>query len=213
MSSPPSSPAPDQSSPENSSPAPTAAAPVNQTSTAAPSGPQTDFNIAEEYGTARKNLPPAGILAICLVVVAIIVLAYSLTHRAHALSSGTIDNVVAVPVPGQDMVMVAVNVSLQNNSEKPSRIHTIEVAVDTPTGKFTDDASPGVDATRYLQAFPALKQDFHDFLETETLLNPGSKVAGTIVVSYPITADAFKARKSLTVTIAPYDEVPVVITK
>src|SRR5581483_9520967 len=212
MSSPasPSSPTPDQPSPEQTN---TSGVDLPAGESAAPSNAQTNFDIAEEYGTARKNLPPARILAICLAVVAIIVLAYALTHRAHALSSGTIDNVVAVPVPGQDMVMVAVNVSLQNNSEKPSRIHTIEVAVDTPTGKFTVDASPGVDATRYLQAFPALKQDFHDFLETETLLNPGSKVAGTIVVSYPITADAFKARKSLTVTIAPYDEVPVVITK
>lgn len=212
MSSPasPSSPLPDKPSPEQASSGVSAAGEI---SAASPSRPQTDFNIGEEYGTARKNLPPAGILAICLVVVAIIVLTYSLTHRAHALSSGTVDNVVAVPVPGQDMVMVAVNVSLQNNSEKPSKIHTIQVAIDTPTGKFTDDASPGVDATRYFQAFPALKENFHDFLETETLLNPGSKISGTIVVSYPITADAFNARKSLTVTISPYDEVPVVITK
>ena len=214
MSSPasPSSPTPDQPSPEQANTAGAEATPAGETETA-PAGQQTKFDIGEEYGTARKNLPPAGILAICLVVVAIIVIAYSLTHRAHALSSGTIDNVVAVPVSGQDMVMVAVNVSLQNNSDKPSRIHTIQVAIDTPTGKFTDDASPGVDATRYFQAFPALKQDFHNFLETESLLPPGNKVSGTIVVSYPITLDAFNARKSLTVTVAPYDEVPVEITK
>lgn len=219
MSSPtsPSSPSPDQPSPEQPSPgqsslASSGATPASETTTT-PSSAQTDFNIAEEYGTARKNLPPARVLAICLAIVAIIVLAYALTHRAHALSSGTIDSVVAVPVPGQDMVMVAVNVSLQSNSEKPSRIHTIEVAIDTPTGKFTDDASPGVDAQRYFQAFPALKQNFHDFLETEALLNPGSKTSGTIVVGYPITLDAFNARKSLTVTISPYDEMPVVITK
>jgi hypothetical protein len=213
MSSPtsPSSPSPDQPSPEQPSPASSGTTPAGETTTA-PS-PQTDFDIAEEYGTARKSLPPAGILAICLAVVAVIVLAYSLTHRAHAFSSGTIDSVVGVAVPGQDMVMVAVNVSLQNNSDKPSRIHTIQVAIDTPSGEYTDDASPGVDATRYFQAFPALKQDFHNFLETETLLNPGEKVSGTIVVSYPITVDAFNARKSLTVTIAPYDEVPVEITK
>ena len=212
MSSPasPSSPTPDKPSVEQPN-----AAGVDSPSaeSATPSTAQTNFDIGEEYGTARKNLPPARILAICLAIVAIVVLAYSLTHRAHALSSGTIDNVVAVPVQGQDMVMVAVNVSLQNNSDKPSRIHTIQVAVDTPSGKFTDDASPGVDATRYFQAFPALKQNFQDFLETETLLNARSKVSGTIVVSYPITLDAFNARKSLTVTIASYDEVPVVITK
>jgi hypothetical protein len=33
------------------------------------------------------------------------------------------------------------------------------------------------------------------------------------VVSFPIKADAFAARKSLTVTVTPYDELPVVMTK
>lgn len=200
---------PDPSSSSSGASVPAAATPASSET----SGSQTDFNIGEEYGTARKNLPPTRILAICIAVVAVIVLAYSLTHRAHALSTGSIDDVVAVPVPGQDMVMVAINVSLQMNPEKSSMIHTIQVALDTPNGKFTDDASPAVDAQRYFQVFPALKQNAHDFLEPEARLNPGSKVSGTIVVSFPITADAFNARKSLTVTIAPYDEVPIVITK
>jgi hypothetical protein len=173
-----------------------------------------DFNIGEEYGTARKNLPPAGIVAISLAVVVAIVAVYALTHRAHALSSGTIDDVVAVPVPGQDMVMVAINVSLTNNSAKPSWIHTIQAALDTTDhGRFTDEASPAVDAERYFQAFPDLKQHALDFLKPERRLDPGSKVSGTIVVSFPVTAEVFNARKSLTVTVAPYDEVPVVITK
>src|SRR5436190_20025674 len=96
--------------------------PVSDPST---SNPQTDFDIGEEYGTARKSLPPAGIVAICLAVVVAIAGGYALTHRAHAQSSGTIDDVVAVPIPGQDMVMVAINVSLENNEDKPSWIHTI----------------------------------------------------------------------------------------
>jgi hypothetical protein len=33
------------------------------------------------------------------------------------------------------------------------------------------------------------------------------------LVSFPVKADAFAARKSLTVTVTPYDELPVVITK
>src|SRR6266700_3188660 len=93
--------------------------PVSDASTP---NPQTDFNIGEEYGTARKSLPPAGIVAICLAVVVAIAAAYALTHRAHPLSSGSIGDIVSVTVPGQDMVMVAVNVSVQNHSEKPSWI-------------------------------------------------------------------------------------------
>jgi len=174
---------------------------------------QTQFDIAEEYGTARKNLPPAGIVAICVGVVAIIVGIYALTHRAHALSSGTIDDVVVVPVPGQDMVMAAINVSLQNNEEKPSWIHTIQATADVSGNKLNDDAAPAVDAQRYFQSFPDLKQHARDILKPETRIDAGGRISGTVVVSFPVTADAFTARKSLTVTITPYNELPVVITK
>jgi hypothetical protein len=173
----------------------------------------TDFDISEEYGTARKNLPPVGIVLICVAVVAVIAAVYALTHRAHALSSGSIDEVVAVPMPGQDMVMVAVNVSLHNNEDKPIWIKTIQVAVDDGGSKQTDDAAPAVDVQRYFQAFPDLKQHAGDLLTAETRVSPRAKISGTIVVSFPVKADAFAARKSLTVTITPYDEVPVVITK
>jgi hypothetical protein len=178
-----------------------------------PPNEQTSFDIGEEYGTARKNLPPAGILAICIAVVLIIAAAYSLTHRAHALSSGSMDDVTAVAVPGQDMVMVAINITVHNNAEKPSWIHTIQATLDTGKDKHDDDASPAVDAQRYFQAFPALKQHAIAFLLPEARLDPQSKTSGTIVVSFPVTEDAFNARKSLTVTVTPYDELPVVITK
>lgn len=192
-----------------STPSPTPPPPASE------SGPaeQTDFNIGEEYGTARKSLPPAGIVAICLAVVVAIAAAYALTHRAHPLSSGSIGDIVSVTVPGQDMVMVAVNVSVQNNSEKPSWIHTIQASLDTGNSKLTDDAAPAVDAQRYFEAFPDLKAHALDILTAETRMNPGEKISGTVVVSFPVQADAFAARKSLTVTVAPYDELPVVMTK
>ncbi len=139
--------------------------------------------------------------------------AYALTHRAHPLSRGSIGDIVSVTVPGQDMVMVAVNVSLQNNSQKPSWIHTIQASLDTGGNTLSDDAAPAMDAQRYFEAFPDLKAHALDILTTETRLNPGSKVAGTVVVSFPVKADAFAARKSLTVTVTPYDELPVVMTK
>jgi hypothetical protein len=173
----------------------------------------TDFDISEEYGTARKSLPPAGIVLICVAVVAVIAAIYALTHRAHALSTGSIDDVVTVPMPGQDMVMVAVNVSLQNNEDKPIWIKTIQATADAGGSKQTDDAAPAVDAQRYFQAFPDLKQHALDLMTAETRINPRAKITGTIVVSFPVKADAFAARKLLTVTITPYDELPVVITK
>ena len=192
-----------------SSPSPTPPPPASETSP----DQQNDFDIGEEYGTARKSLPPARIVAICIAVVVAIAAGYALTHRAHPHSSGSIGDIVSVAVPGQDMVMVAVNVSVQNNSQKPSWIHTIQASLDTGSNRLSDEAAPAVDAQRYFEAFPDLKAHALDILTTETRLNPGSKVAGTIVVSFPVKPDAFAARKSLTITITPYDELPVVMTK
>jgi len=40
-----------------------------------------------------------------------------------------------------------------------------------------------------------------------------SKISGTIIVTFPVKADAFAARKSLSVSVTPYDELPIVMTK
>jgi hypothetical protein len=177
------------------------------------SDPATDFNIGEEYGTARKNLPPAKIVAISLAVVAAIAAVYALTHRAHALSTGSIDDLVVVPIPGQEMVMVAVNISLHNNELKPTWIKSIKVGAEVGGHNITDDAAPAVDAQRYFQSIPELRQHALNLLAAETRIDAKGKISGTVVASFQVSADAFAARKSLTVTIVPYDEMPVVITK
>ena len=182
---------------------------------AAPSTPDrpTDFYIGEEYGTARKNLPPAKIVAISLAVVAAIAAVYALTHRAHARSTGTIDEVVAIPIAGQNMVMVAVNISLENRELKPTWIKAIKLGAEVGGNKLSDDAAPAVDAERYFQAMPELKQHALHLLTPETRIDPGGKLSGTVVASFPVSSDAFAARKSLSVIITPYDEMPVVMTK
>jgi len=192
---------------------PSVTPPINPPRDRSTGDQKTDFDIAEEYGTARKSLPPAGIVAICVVVVVAIAAVYALTHRPHPQGSASIDDVVTVAVPGQDMVMVALNISIQNNEEKSSLIKSIQVSTDIGGNQLSDDAVPAVDAQRYAQAFPELKQHFLNLLTTETRINAASKIAGTIVASFPVKADAFAARKSLTVTITPYDELPIVITK
>ena len=111
------------------------------------------------------------------------------------------------------MVLVAINITLESHQPRPSWIKSIQVSADVGGNKLSDDAIPAVDAKRYFTAFPDLKQHALDFLTTETRLNPGSKIMGTVVGSFSVKADAFAARKSLTVTITPYDDLPVVITK
>ncbi len=175
---------------------------------------RTQFHIGEEFGTAKKNLPPVKIVAIGVGVVAVIAIILALVQRPHSATAGSIDDVVSVEVPDQNMVMVAINVSFQNNGVKSYWIHTIKADLDTTSGSFTDDAASPADFDRYFQAFPALKQHALAPLEREAKITPGGRIAGTVIVAFPVTPDAFANRKSLKVTIQPYDQpVPLVLTK
>jgi hypothetical protein len=180
----------------------------------APSESGTPFHIGEEFGTAKKNLPPVKIVLIGVAVIAVIAIVASLVQRPHSATTGSIDDVVSVEIPDQNSIMVAINVSFQNNGTKPYWIHTIKADLDTSSGSFSDDAASPVDFDRYFQAFPTLKQHALDPLQREAKINPGGLIKGTIIVAFPVTPDAFMNRKSLKVTIQPYDQpVPLVLTK
>jgi hypothetical protein len=175
---------------------------------------RTPFHIGEEFGTAKKNLPPVKIVAIGVAVIAVVALIASLAQRPHSATTGSIDEVVSVEIPDQNSIMVAINVSFQNNGTKPYWIHTIKADLDTTSGSFSDDAASPADFGRYFQAFPTLKQHALAPLEREAKINPGGQTTGTIIVAFPVTPDAFANRKSLKVTIQPYDQpVPLVLTK
>jgi hypothetical protein len=189
------------------SPPPSASAPP-------PSEPGTPFHIGEEFGTAKKNLPPVKIVLIAVAGIAVIALVASLVQRPHSATAGSIDDVVSVEIPDQNSIMVAINVSFQNNGTKPYWIHTIKADLDTNSGSFSDDAASPADFDRYFQAFPALKQHALAPLEREARINPGDRTTGTIIVVFPVAPDAFASRNSLKVTIQPYDQpVPLVLTK
>jgi hypothetical protein len=187
---------------------------IQPPSAPAPSQPGTPFEIGEEFGTAKKNLPPVKIVLIAVAGVALIALIASLVQRPHSATAGSIDDVVSVEIPDQNSIMVAINVSFQNNGIKPYWIHTIKADLDTTSGSFSDDAASPADFDRYFQAFPTLKQHALAPLEREAKINPGGRIAGTVIVAFPVTPDAFANRKSLKVTIQPYDQpVPLVLAK
>jgi hypothetical protein len=176
--------------------------------------PITEFHIGEEFGTGRRNLPPAGIVLICLAVVALIVGIFAFKGRPKPQGAGSIDLVAAAEVPGQNMVMAAITFTLRNSADKPLWVHTLKAQLTTDDGKtFDDDAASAVDLDRYFQAFPALKESSAPPLSPETKLLAGSEQRGTIIVSFKVTKEAFDQRKSLTVTIQPYDQLLPVVLK
>jgi hypothetical protein len=186
---------------------------------APPAGPppktQTDFQIGEEFGTARRTLPPAGIVAICIAAVALTLGAWAYFNRPKPLAAGSLDFIAAVEVPDQNTTMVAITLTLHNTGKGSLWIRTLKArltAADDQT--FDDEAASAVDFDRYFQAFPVLKVNSQPPLPPETKILPGAEQRGTIIVSFPVAKDAFDKRKSVTVTIQPYDQrLPIVLTK
>jgi hypothetical protein len=194
-------PMPDQPTPPSSQP-PT------------PPEPPTEFHIGDEFGTAKRNLPPAGIVLICLAVVAVIVGIFAFKARQKPQGAGSVDFVAAAEVPGQNMILAAITMTLRNTADKPLWIKNLKAHLTTADGStFDDDAASAVDLDRYYQGFPALKESSEPPLSPETKLTAGAQQKGTIIVSFKVTKEAFDQRKSLTVTIQPYDQVLPVVLK
>lgn len=176
--------------------------------------PTTPFHIGEEFGTASKTLPSAKIVLIALACIVVIAVVVSLLERPHVTATGAINDISVVEIPSQNAVMVAINVSFQNNGKKPFWIHDIKVETVTNSGLLSDSAAAASDFDRYLQALPALKEHALDPLKRESMVEPGNNTRGTILVTFPVAPDEFASRKSLTVTIQPYDQpLPLVLTK
>lgn len=194
---------------------PTVPSPETPQTPAAPAGPAgPTINIGEEYGTAKKNLPPAKVVLPAVVVVLVIVLIASFVKRAKPQASGSLDNVVAVDIPGQDSTMVALTFTLRNTSEKMLYVHNIQAVAKTPNGDSTGDAVSAVDFDRYFQAFPALKEGAQAALSPEAKIASGETVRGTAIVAFSVPLNTFVQHKSISVLIWPYSQtVPVTLTK
>jgi len=181
---------------------------------ATPAEPRTDFRIGEEFGTAKKNLPPLKIIGIGIGIIVVVWAIAAFLQRPRPTATGAIDEVVSVEIPNQHAVIVAINVAFQNNGAKPFWIQTIKAELQTADSNYSSDAASAVDLDRYYQAFPALKQYAGTPLQREGKVDVGSQAKGTIVVSFPVTPEAFASRKLLRVTIQPYDQpVPLVLIK
>jgi hypothetical protein len=187
-------------------------APAASTQPPAQRGPT--IHIGDEFGTAKRNLPPAKILLIALAGVLLIAGIAAFLQRAKPQAAGSLDNVTAVEIPNQSATLVALTFTLRSSADKSLWVHSIQGKLTMPAGDQTSDVVSAVDFDRYYQAFPALKANAQPALSPEDKLQPGQELKRTVIVSFPVTLDAFNQRKSITVIIQPYDQpVPIVLTK
>ena len=177
-----------------------------------PAGPT--IHIGEEFGTAKKNLPPGKIVVIAIVLVGIAVAIASFVKRAKPQASGTLDNIVAVEIPDQNSTMVALTFTLHNTSSKSLYVHNVQSSIKAPSGDATADAVSAVDFDRYFQAFPALKVGIQPPLSPETEIPVGQSATSSIIVAFPKSLDDFNHRQSISVIVWAYNEtVPIIMSK
>src|ERR1700693_453143 len=98
----------------------------------APPEPITEFHIGDEFGTAKRNLPPLGIVVICIAAVALIVGIFAFKERPKPQGAGSIDFVAAAEVPGQNMILAAITMTLRNTAAKPLWIKSLKAHLTTP---------------------------------------------------------------------------------
>jgi hypothetical protein len=172
------------------------------------------INIGDEFGTAKRNLPPAKIVLLAIGAVLVVVAIASVIKRPQPQGSGSLDNVVPVDIQGQSSTMVALTFTLRNTSEKAFYVHEIEAKLKTADTESTSQAVSAVDFERYFQAFPALKNGAQPPLVPEAKLQPGEEVKRTVIVAFPVDLQAFYKRQSVSVVIQPYDQqLPVTLTR
>lgn len=165
----------------------------------------------QEFG-GKRGLPPLAPILIAVAAVAIVVAVVSFSTRAKPVAGGAITKIAAADQQGN--TMAAVQVKIDNKIEKKIWIKEISSELETADGrKYTDHAAPAVDAGRYLDAFPALReaQSNAEALREELIIPSGASYTGFAVFSFPVNKDVFDGRKSLTVRIGLYDQAALVI--
>jgi hypothetical protein len=172
------------------------------------------IHIGDEFGTAKRNLPPVKILLLATGAVLILAGIFALVQRPKPQAAGSLDNVTAVQIPGQNAVLAALTFSLRSSAGKTLWVRGIQGKVVTASGEHAEDAVSAIDFDRYYQGFPALKVNSQPALAPEDKLQPGREVKRTVMVSFPVTLDEFNQRRSVSLIIQPYDQpVPVVLTR
>jgi hypothetical protein len=167
--------------------------------------------MTEEMDSARWTLPPLVPLLIAATAVALFAGGYYWLGKGEIVSTGAIQEVVAAEQPDKASVLVLVRLVVENKGEKPFWVRAMRVGLKTSQGEWSDEAASAVDHDRYFQAFPELAAHRAPALQVETKIPPGAKQEGIVIVSFPVTQQAFDQRQSLTVTVDAYDQASLIL--
>ena len=191
--------------PDDTKPAPPSSQPSATPQAPASQSHAGHIPITEELDSAKWTLPPIVPLLVAGVIVAVVVALVALSNRTKPSAAMAITKVVSADQQGN--TMVAIQVKVDNQIAKPLWIKNISAEVETADGKkYSDSAAPGVDAPRYMEAFPPLAAARADWLKEELKIPAKGTFTGVAIFSYPVAKTAFDGRKQVTLRIQFYDE-------
>ena len=167
--------------------------------------------MTEEFDSFKRTLPAAGPMIVAMALVALAIAAGVYFLRYEPVASGSIGPAFAVNLPDQRTVLASVQLTVKNISKKPLFVKSVKVTVRTAKGEFSDNFAPASDFESYFQAYPELRQHSTQALASDTRIAPGEQAAGTVIVGFPLSKDAFDARQAMSATVSFYDQKPIVI--
>jgi hypothetical protein len=127
----------------------------------------------------------------------------------HPVGTASIDKVNAVEMPTADRVVVELELSMTNTSDKPLKYHSTEIKLVTPNQEFKDEPAPAGEAPRIYQSYPALKQSNEPHLRQGTTVEPGATLRGSSIVAFPVSKAGFDARKHIEANVYFFEKPPI----
>ncbi len=137
------------------------------------------------------------------------------TYAVHSVSKASLGG------PGtlgeaevNDQVYVYCVVKLRNRLKKlPLFVQDETATLTTADGQeLKNTAASPSDIPRFFEAFPDAPAVARTPLRREAKIDPGQAVEGLVLVHFPVSQDTWNERRTATLTIALYQQAPVVLT-
>ena len=177
------------------------------TAPAAPNAGQVPMT--EEFDNLKHTMPNTAPMVVAMLLVLVVLGVLIFAFRSKPVVSGSIDDVVATTVPGQNSSLALVNLSFRNDYDKTLRLVNLSITVHAKGTDFRDEMGSVADFPRYTKYFPALAQHAQEPLARDTRYAPRQKASGSVIVAFPLTQEEFDNCDSLTATMI-FDNYPAV---
>jgi hypothetical protein len=173
-----------------------------------------DAALGEEFTKGSSHVVWATVIAGVLVTIAIAIYAIAgqkppaatgeieqvWVHPQHTETSGFDANGAPMPKETYDQVYVFALVKVHNQSKDPLFLHSITTNATLEDGIHSSYVATATDYDRVFLAYPSMPVPHGKALSSQSTVDPGQTVEGTIVSAFRLTKEQWDARKDLNFT-------------